>query len=85
MTVLTERGLTERVSPLAGWSERFAAAGTASFAIRERAGAAQINLRCDPALARQAQAALGFALPVKANTWEGDATPPHSGSAQMNG
>ena len=66
-------GSTERVSPLAGWSERFASAGTASFAIREQAGATQVNLRCAPEAARAANAVLGFALPDKANTWAGDA------------
>ncbi|MGE0873818.1 MAG: sarcosine oxidase subunit gamma [Burkholderiales bacterium] len=67
-----------RASPLAGWADRFAAASAepARFAIREIAFSTQFNLRgnaADPAFADAASGALGFALPVAANTVSGTA------------
>ena len=72
MTASTERGSTNRVSPLGGWSARFASASAAPthFAIREVAFATQVNLRLDPAsLATRARQVLGCDLPAAANTW----------------
>jgi len=65
-----------RASPLAGWADRFAAASAdpARFAIREVAFTAQLNLRgnaADAAFADTVRGALGFALPVDANTVAG--------------
>lgn len=67
---------TERASPLADWSARFAAASAsaAHFSIRELACGTQINLRGnagDPGFAAAVRGALGFDLPATANTWCG--------------
>ncbi len=67
---------TERASPLAAWSARFAAASAApaDFTIRELPFTTQINLRgsaADAAFAAATQAALGHGLPAAANTWAG--------------
>jgi len=65
----------ERLSPLAGWSDRFAVASgiPQQFAIRETPFVAQIDLRGDAAngdFNARVTAALGFDLP-RANTWSG--------------
>lgn len=65
-----------RVSPLATWHARFAAASGASgrFSIRELAFTTQINVRGDarvPQVARAAFEGLGFGWPEAANTWAG--------------
>ena len=63
---------TDRVSPLAGWASRFAAASAtpAQFSIREVPFATQINLRVDAAASgAKVRPALGCDLPVAANTW----------------
>jgi sarcosine oxidase, subunit gamma len=63
-----------RRSPLADYADRFAtlsAAGGAELSIRELPFVSQINLRADPKdmrLMQQLESALGFALPVVANT-----------------
>jgi sarcosine oxidase, subunit gamma len=67
---------TERVSPLAEWSARFAAASTSleHFRIGELACTSQINLRgnaSDAAFAAAVRDQLGFELPATANTWSG--------------
>ena len=66
----------ERVSPLAGWSSRFAAASNAAsaapgqFSIREVPFATQLNLRVDAAAhASRLGSALDCELPLAANTW----------------
>jgi sarcosine oxidase subunit gamma len=69
--------LPERLSPLAGWSDRFAAASSADerFAIRELPFLAQINLRggaADRDFNARVTEVLGFDLP-NANTWSGSA------------
>lgn len=74
MTAATER----RASPLAGWSERFAAvsADPARFAIRELAFTTQLILRgdrADAAFCAAVRHASGVELPVEANTWSGAA------------
>ena len=61
-----------RVSPLAGWSSRFAAASAVSgqFAIREVPFQTQINLRVDSTVSGAKVASLlDCELPVAANTW----------------
>ena len=65
-----------RVSPLAGWSQAFAAASTAParFSVRETPFVAQANVRGDPgdaAFAFAMRSALGHDLPARANTWGG--------------
>ncbi len=63
---------TDRASPLAGWSARFAAASVASgqFSIREVPFATQCNLRIDvAAFGAKVHPVLGCDLPVAANTW----------------
>ena len=65
---------TERSSPLAEWSARFAATGERpdAFTIREVRSATQVNLRgnaADAAFAEAVRAVLGCALPTDANTW----------------
>lgn len=67
---------TERASPLADWSARFAtaSASAAHFSIGELAGVTQINLRGDAGdagFAAAVRGALGFDLPATANTWSG--------------
>jgi sarcosine oxidase gamma subunit len=67
----------ERISPLADWPARFAAASDATghFSIREVAFSSQLNLRgsaADPAFATAVSTALGCHLPASANTWSGD-------------
>lgn len=72
MTASTDRGSTNRVSPLGGWSARFASASAASaqFSIREVAFSSQVNLRLDPAsLGTKVREVLGCELPAAANTW----------------
>jgi sarcosine oxidase subunit gamma len=72
VTASTDRGSTNRVSPLAGWSARFAqaSAAAAQFSIREVAFAAQVNLRLDPdLLGPKVRPVLGCNLPLAANTW----------------
>jgi len=62
----------DRVSPLAGWSARFAAASAtpAHFSIREVAFATHVNLRIDAtAFGAKVRPALGCDLPIAANTW----------------
>ena len=63
---------TDRVSPLEGWSARFAAASAtpAHFSIREVAFATQVNLRVDAAApGAKVRPTLGCDLPIAANTW----------------
>src|SRR4051812_24946630 len=65
---------TERQSPLAAWSERFARASTTpvAFAIRELPLTTQVNLRgngADPAFAAAVRSAIGCDAPVAANTY----------------
>ena len=67
---------TDRISPLAGWASRFAAASNAAstvsgpFSIREIPFATQINLRVDVgAHGSKVAAVLDCELPVVANTW----------------
>ena len=63
---------TDRASPLAGWSSRFASASAVSsqFSIQEVSFATQINLRVDAgAHGAKAASVLDCELPVVANTW----------------
>ncbi len=72
MTASTDRGSTNRVSPLGSWSTRFASASAApaQFSIREVAFATQVNLRLDSAsLGTRVRPVLGCDLPAAANTW----------------
>jgi sarcosine oxidase subunit gamma len=67
---------TERRSPLAEWSARFAVASTSvkHFSVGELAYQSQINLRgnaSDAAFAAAVRDKLGFELPATANTWSG--------------
>ena len=67
---------TERDSPLADWSARFAtaSASAAHFSVGELAGVTQVNLRGDAGdagFAAAVRGALGFDLPATANTWRG--------------
>ena len=68
---------TERASPLAAWSGRFAQASSAParFRIGEAPLCAQINIRGDATSASFIEAArtiLPFDLPVAANSWVGN-------------
>jgi len=65
---------TERRSPLAAWSDRFAAASQSPFAfsIHELAFTTQVNLRGDasnPAFAEGVRRVVGCDLPAEANTF----------------
>lgn len=63
---------TDRASPLAGWSARFASASAepADFSIREVPFSAQLNLRVDAgAFGARTHSVLGCDLPMAANTW----------------
>ncbi len=67
---------TERVSPLADWSVRFASTSVSEthFRIGELPFISQINLRgnaAEAAFAAAVRDALGFELPATANTWSG--------------
>lgn len=64
--------LTDRVSPLAGWSSRFASASAApgQFTIREVPFATQLNVRVDAdAHSAKVNSVLDCELPLVANTW----------------
>ena len=63
---------TDRASPLAGWSSRFASASSVSgqFAVREVPFQSQVNLRVDAAASgAKVASVLDCELPAVANTW----------------
>ncbi len=74
MTASTDPRAIARLSPLSGWSSRFAAASASSgnFSIREVPFMTQINLRGnpgDPDFQAKAHSVLGCDLPAVSNTW----------------